>query len=106
VTRRFWHALMIFAYRRLRANVGKIPDGVPMIRSADARCSGFEPRRRQPGDFDCSGDGHYLCTECCHRTRCEECGAISASDSDEYNPLCEACAGRLDEAAESLGRRT
>jgi len=42
------------------------PDGVPCIRDAGARCTGYEPRKRVPGDWECSGDGHYLCEECAH----------------------------------------
>lgn len=47
--------------------MSKAPDGLPGIRDRDNRCHAFEPRERQFGDFaDCSGDGHYLCKECCH----------------------------------------
>lgn len=74
-TDRFWLLVVRFSYRRLRNKFlyqhGGIPDGVPTIRDVDARCTGYEPRKNHPGDWDCEGDGHYLCSECCHLVRCD-----------------------------------
>jgi hypothetical protein len=65
--KRFWLWLCRFAYRRVASPLGTAPDGLPHIRDTDSRCDAYEPRPRQPGDFyDCGGDGHYLCKECCH----------------------------------------
>lgn len=65
---RFWMWLMIFAYRRLKVSSrtidGNIPAGVPGMRDPNAECSGYTPRKRDPGDWECYGDGHYLCKNC------------------------------------------
>ena len=65
-TERFWLSIMRFAYRRC-VIVTRVPDGVPTIRSMSAPCPGYAPRKKQPGDWECVTDGHYLCAECCHR---------------------------------------
>ncbi|MCR9252316.1 MAG: hypothetical protein NXI20_17960 [bacterium] len=63
----FWKWLAIFAYKRIAKPQGKRPDGIPFHRSEDAICTGFEPRKKKPGDYDdCDSDGHYLCFKCCH----------------------------------------
>lgn len=62
--KRFWTAVVRFAYRRVAAPIGKLPDGVPGVRDIGAPCSAYAPRARLAGDSDCAGDGHYLCDEC------------------------------------------
>lgn len=64
---KFWLWVMRFAYRRT-VIVTQVPDGVPTLRSMDAPCSGYMPRRATLQDYvSCQTDGHYLCQECCHR---------------------------------------
>jgi hypothetical protein len=60
-----------WAYRRyawsMKASNGKTT-GVPGNRDPDSPCPAFEPRPRRLDDWaDCDTDGHYLCSECCHR---------------------------------------
>lgn len=63
---RFWVWLCRFSARRIVIGKGEMPCGIPTIRDPDAKCTGYEPRKRKGGDWDCVGDGHYLCKECCH----------------------------------------
>jgi len=64
---KFWLWLARFAVKRLTLKYGAlIPDGIPTIRDREARCWAYEPRKKKLVDFDCHGDGHYLCKECCH----------------------------------------
>lgn len=64
---RFWLWLMRLAYRKV-VIVTQVPDGVPTVRSMDAPCPGYSPRKPHLYDWqDCETDGHYLCGECCHR---------------------------------------
>ena len=63
--RKLWLKVIRFSYRRIAGPDGE-PDGVPGRRDPDALCHGYSPRKRQNGDWDCEGDGHYLCFECCH----------------------------------------
>lgn len=49
-----------------RRDSDRMPTGIPTLRDPDARCAGFAPRRRTGCDWDCRGDGHYLCSECAH----------------------------------------
>jgi hypothetical protein len=66
-TQRFWLWLMRFAYHRATI-LNRVPDGIPTVRSMQAPCPGYSPRRAIPTDWtDCETDGHYLCQECCHR---------------------------------------
>jgi hypothetical protein len=67
--KRFWLWLTIFSWRRLHPGpTVKIPDGIPGLRSVEAQCSGYEPRKYKFGDWqECETDGHYLCLECCHK---------------------------------------
>ncbi len=62
---RFWRAVMLFAYRRLRHHGAGVPTGIPGHRDPEAPCTGYCPRPK-PGlaGLDCHGDGHYLCREC------------------------------------------
>lgn len=64
-TEGFWRALARFAWRRLTKPGGRIPDGVPGIRDPEARCNAYSPRKRTNQDWECPGDGHYLCKEDC-----------------------------------------
>ena len=64
-------AIATWAYRRYARQMqatGRKPVGVPGNRDPESPCSAFEPRPRKLGDFDdCQSDGHYLCSECCHK---------------------------------------
>ena len=62
---RFWRWLCVFAFRRLKARGGRLPDGVPCVRDVDHPCHAYRPGRRsgEPAG-QCWGDGHYLCAEC------------------------------------------
>lgn len=63
-----WLRVARFFYRKACKPMRIEPDGVPGRRSAEAPCSGYEPRKKQMGDWDdCETDGHYLCLGCCHR---------------------------------------
>lgn len=63
---RFFLALAGFFYRRAIKASPTVPDGVPGIRDAENPCAGYEPRKPLRGDWDCFGDGHYLCQGCAH----------------------------------------
>ena len=64
---KFWLWLMRLAYRKVVV-VTQVPDGVPTIRSMEAPCPGYSPRKPRPDDWrDCETDGHYLCAGCCHK---------------------------------------
>lgn len=56
-----WGAVALFAYRRWAVPEGRAPTGVPGNRDPDHPCPMYAPRRRELGDADCNGDGHYLC---------------------------------------------
>lgn len=60
----------------------KVPTGLPGIRDPQAPCSGYSPRRPIGGDFNCIGDGHYLCRECAHWNPEEE-------EPEDRDPLVE-----------------
>jgi hypothetical protein len=64
---KIYKALTLFFWRRWAARypVDKMPLGVPGNRDPEHPCDGYEPRKREPGDFaECNGDGHYLCRKC------------------------------------------
>jgi hypothetical protein len=84
---RFWLWLARFAFRRMAGPDSRIPTRIPTIRDPEARCSGYAPRARREGDWDCQGDGHYLCGECAHRRRCTVCAEPTPPMSDGH--LCE-----------------
>ena len=63
---RFWFTVLLFAYRRILTRGEGEPDGIPGRRDPDAICTGYSPRKQRDGDWDCGGDGHYLCWKCCH----------------------------------------
>ena len=68
-----WKAVALFAYRRWAEPNGEMPVGVPSFRDPEHICTGYEPRKRGPGDYaECEGDGHYLCAGCAHRAPDEE----------------------------------
>jgi len=82
----FWKWLALFAYRRWARGcpTRHPPDGLPGIRDRDSRCVVYEPRPREMGDFsDCSGDGHYLCQECCHLKLSRRHDYVPTDDDDE-----------------------
>lgn len=64
----FWLWLIRYSYKKLKVSSltldGKIPDGIPGMRSKDSECTGYSPRMRRAGDWECDGDGHYLCKGC------------------------------------------
>ena len=68
----FWAWVARFAYRRWCALMppGKKPVGVPGNRDPKFPCDHYDPRPpgyREIGfGWECEGDGHYLCRECCH----------------------------------------
>jgi len=70
----FWLALARFAYRRWAAGkpITRPPLGSPFVRDPAHPCAGFEPRKRELGDWDCQNDNHYLCDECAHNNPPEE----------------------------------
>jgi len=66
---RLWLSVVRFAFRRAAFQAAFAPDGVPGIRDRRAKCTGYAPRKSQPADFECIGDGHHLCAECAHLVR-------------------------------------
>jgi hypothetical protein len=76
---KIWRGIIRFAWRRIVKPGGKIPDGVPTIRDAEARCEAYSPRKRSPRDWDCQGDGHYLCDECAFHVK----EAVDAEEGPE-----------------------
>lgn len=70
--RLFWIWLCRLAYRKASKSpgYGREPVGVPLRRDPSNPCPAYEPRPHRPGDWnDCETDGHYLCSECCHRAK-------------------------------------
>jgi hypothetical protein len=74
--RRFWLAVLRFAFRRINDPIRYMPVGIPAIRDPDNRCGGYDPLPRSSvpdhpmlGWGDCQTDGHYLCEDCCHADR-------------------------------------
>ena len=64
---KFWLWLMRLAYRRVVV-VTQVPDGIPTVRSIEAPCPGYAPKKACPEDWQgCETDGHYLCEDCCHK---------------------------------------
>lgn len=64
----FWKWATLFCYRRWANPQGQPPVGLPFHRDPDHKCTFYEPRPRELGDFkECMTDGHYLCRGCCHR---------------------------------------
>lgn len=68
----FWlyvcRAVYRFCYRRVLPVGGREPVGIPGRRDPDSRCHAYAPVApiRNNVWFECEGDGHYLCHECCH----------------------------------------
>jgi hypothetical protein len=66
-------------YARGMVASNRRPVGVPGNRDPDSPCPAFEPRPRKLEDFaDCETDGHYLCSECCHRVSAPAWGEVEA----------------------------
>ncbi|WP_438423108.1 hypothetical protein [Aquimarina macrocephali] len=66
----FWLWLGRLCFRKLSKPKKVLPDGIPGRRSETALCTGYNPRKRKPGDYiECETDGHYLCDECCHNIK-------------------------------------
>jgi hypothetical protein len=64
-------------YARLMQTSGRKPVGVPGNRDPDSPCPAFEPRPCRLGDWsDCESDGHYLCSECCHKMPAPQVGEV------------------------------
>lgn len=71
------------SWRALVAEINGAPLlGTPGVRDFLAPCDAFNPG--EPGQGNCSTDGHYLCDECTEialhvlrrrRDQCEQCGA-------------------------------
>jgi hypothetical protein len=66
VMRSLWRAIALFAYRRWARAESLKPTGIPGNRDPESPCDGYAPRRREIGNWACSGDGHYLCHGCAH----------------------------------------
>lgn len=86
---RAWRWLSLFAYRQWKRHApgGRMPVGVPFNRDPDNVCRVYEPRKPGNGDwYECQGDGHYLCEECCHLevlgTAASEVPALAASRAE------------------------
>lgn len=64
------YRLMLWAlrwlYRRLAQPGLPKPVGIPLNRDPENECEAYDPRKNRGDWDDCSGDGHYLCFECCH----------------------------------------
>jgi hypothetical protein len=73
-------AIASWAYHRYAKEMkasNRKPTGVPGNRDPDSPCPAFEPRPRRLDDWaDCDTDGHYLCSECCHKMTGHQAGEV------------------------------